>query len=229
MARVDFKVIRQKLNNVCTKALEATVGSVMTRTHYEITIDHLLATLMERPESDFVAILNHFEVSVPKLHTAINRALEDQKTGNSGRPQINPYLLTLLEDALLIATAEFGAGNIRSGAITLALIRTPDVAVLSDFTDELKKIKEDVLKKDFFAITADSRETERDFEGKAPGAATGSTEALDQFTTDLTEKARGGGVASPPSGSASRATTAWSPTNTSRRRSGSCTSCGARA
>jgi type VI secretion system protein VasG len=51
-----------------------------------------------------------------------------------------------------------------------------------------------VLKKDFFAITADSRETERDFEGKAPGAAVGSSEALEQFTTNLTERAKSGGV-----------------------------------
>ena len=196
MARVDFKIIRQKLNTVCTRALEAAVGSIMTRTHYEITIDHLVASLMERSESDFVAILNHFEVSVPKLHQGINRALEDLKTGNSGKPQLNPYLLTLFEDALLISTAEFGFTQIRSGAIALALIRNLDVAVLTDFTDELKKIKEDELKKDFYAITADSREQERaaDAAPGAPGAAAGpgTFEALGQFTTDLTAKAKEG-------------------------------------
>ncbi len=198
MSRIDARLLIQKLNNVCTKALEAAVGSAMQRTHYEITVDQYLASLIDKPESDAAAILKHFNVSIPKLQNGINRALEDLKTGNSGKPQWHPHLMQLLEEASLIGSLELGGTRIRSGAILLALVRNPDIAVLTDYTDELKSIKEPELKKDFHAITADSREQERAAEPGSPGAkpasAGGPGEALQQFTMDLTARAREGRV-----------------------------------
>lgn len=197
MSRIDPKLLIKKLNAACTRALEASVGKCMSRTHYEITVDQFLATLMERPDSDVIAIFKHFEVNVPKITSAINRALEDFRTGNSGRPQWHPYLVDWLEAASLAATLELNAQKIRSGALLMALVRSPNLAVFTDFTDELTKIKDDVLKTEFAAITNDSAENEyAAAEGGAPRpvGASGVGEALEQFTYDLTAKARAGRI-----------------------------------
>ncbi|MCH8806947.1 MAG: type VI secretion system ATPase TssH [Planctomycetes bacterium] len=198
MSRIDAKLLIQKLNNVSMRALEASVGTCMTRTHYEVTIDQYIATLMDRSDSDVAAIFKHFKINVAKLTNGIVRALEDLKTGNSGKPQWSPYLVDLFEAASLVSTLELGGTKIRSGALLIGLLRKPEVAVLTDYTDELNKIKEDELKKDFFQICDDSRENEVAEKPGAPGAAPsgapGTSEALSQFTTDLTAQAKEGKI-----------------------------------
>ena len=52
MARIEAKLLIKKLNTACMRALETPVGTCMSRTHYEVTIDPYLATLMARPDSD---------------------------------------------------------------------------------------------------------------------------------------------------------------------------------
>lgn len=199
MARIDPKLLIKRLNPICTRALEASVAACVQRTHYEVSVDQFLLSLLERPDADLPLIFKHFDVSVPKVVAAINRALEDLKTGNSGKPQWSPYLVDLLEAASLAATVELGGTRIRSGALLLALVRNPSIAVLTDFTEELGKLKEDVLRGDFAKILAESAENEG--AGAAAGApagaragAAGPGEALEQFTFDLTAKAKAGKI-----------------------------------
>lgn len=197
MARIDPKLLIKKLNPICTKALEASVAACMQRTHYEVSVDQFLLSLLERPDADIPLIFRHFDVSAPKVVAAINRALEDLKTGNSGKPMWSPYLVELLEAASLAATVELGGTRIRSGALLLALVRNPSIAVLTDFTEELGKLKEDVLRGDFVKIVGESAENEGAAAGAPPGAragAGGPGEALEQFTFDLTAKAKAGKV-----------------------------------
>jgi type VI secretion system protein VasG len=80
----------------------------------------------------------------------------------------------------------------------LALLAQPDLARLArESAGELTKISPDSLKKDFRDITAGSSEDapqadERTGGESAPGPMGGKTPALDQFTIDLTQRARDG-------------------------------------
>jgi len=197
MAHVDMKLLRQQLNNVCIRALEAAAGACINRTHYEITIEHMLAPLLDVGSSDLMCICDHFKVDVSKLRQALNRSLEDLKTGNSGRPQFSPFLADWLSEAWQIASLELSLPKIRSAALVLALVRNPSRAYFTDYTEEFNKIVENELKTKFIDITGESSEIEVAVPGERPAAAPGVAgvgDALSQFTYDLTARARDGNV-----------------------------------
>ncbi|MFH1749181.1 MAG: type VI secretion system ATPase TssH [Planctomycetota bacterium] len=200
MANVDMKLLRQQLNNICTRALEAAAGHCISRTHYEITVEHLLAPLLDMGSTDLMCVCDHFKLDVSKLRQAINRYLDELKVGNSGRPQFSPFLADFLGDGWQISSLELSQPRIRSGALILSLLRTPNRAYFTDYTDELNKINTNDLKTKFLDITGASNENEA-VGAQAPGAPgaaapgmAGAGEALAQFTYDLTAKARDGKV-----------------------------------
>ena len=46
MQVVDFAPLVSRLNTSCRGALENAAGTCLSRTHYEITVEHLLARLL---------------------------------------------------------------------------------------------------------------------------------------------------------------------------------------
>jgi type VI secretion system protein VasG len=199
MANVDMKLLRQQLNSVCVRALEAAAGTCINRTHYEITIEHVLAPLLDMGNSDLLCVFDHFKVDVSKVRGAINRCLDELKIGNSGRPQFSPFLADWLSDGWQISSLELGQRNIRSGALVLALVRNRNRAFFTDYTDELSKVVEGDLKARFGQITSASTENQAAAQPGAgvPGLAAGPAgtgEALAQFTSDVTQRARDGKI-----------------------------------
>jgi type VI secretion system protein VasG len=198
---VDMKALRQQLNPVCTKALEAAASACIGRTHYEITIEHVLAQLLDAGACDLLCVCDHFKVSVSSLRAALNRCLDELKVGNSGRPQFAPSLAEWLAEGWQIASLELGQRNIRGAALALSLARNPGRAYFADYTDEWKKVSENELRTRFADITAASNENPA--AGTAASDATtpagraaapGNPEILAQFTYNLTDKARAGKV-----------------------------------
>ncbi|TWT41857.1 Chaperone protein ClpB [Phycisphaerae bacterium RAS1] len=196
---VDMKLLRQQLNNTCIQALEKAAGICIARTHYEITVEHFLAPLLDVGNSDVLCIADFFKMDVSKLRGAINRCLDEVKTGNSGRPQFSPFLADWLSDGWQVASLELGQQRIRSGALILALLRNSTRAYFTDYTDELKKVVEGDLKSKFKDVVGASIENQAApgagaGPGGMPAAAGGSPEALTQFTWDVTAKAKSGKI-----------------------------------
>ncbi len=197
MSSVDMKALRRQLNNCCVRALETAAGTCINRTHYEITIEHMLAPLLDTADCDLACVFAHFGVDSAKVRQAINRCLDELKVGNSGRPQFSPFLADWLADGWQVSSLELALPKIRSGALLLALLRNPTRAFFTDYTDELDKINAGQLKTRFAQITANSSEQETGPAAEAPATATtaaGPGEALAQFTYDLTARAREGRV-----------------------------------
>src|SRR5262245_38802209 len=153
---VDMKSLRQQLNPVCLRALEAAAGMCIQRTHYEITVEHMLAALLDMGSTDLVCICDKFKVDVSKLRSALNRCLDELKIGNGGRPQYSAFTADWLSQGWQVASLELGQRGIRSGALVLALVRQPDRAFFPDYLEEWKQINEYELKKGFGEITAAS-------------------------------------------------------------------------
>jgi type VI secretion system protein VasG len=196
MAGIDLKQLVSKLNEPSRKALEAAAGLTLSRTHYNIEIEHWLHTLADRPDGDVAAILRHYEIDPGRFIVDLNRALEKMKTGNGRAPALAPELVELLKQAWLLASLEYGQTAIRSGHLLWALLADEALARHArDASGQLLRIPPDLLKRDFAAITDASSETAplaaADTAAAAPRAASG---ALDQFTIDLTAQARAGQI-----------------------------------
>ena len=64
---VSLKSLIGKLNDTCRNALEAAAGLCLTRTHYDVDIEHLFLKLSEVQDTDFQRILRHCEIDQSRL------------------------------------------------------------------------------------------------------------------------------------------------------------------
>jgi type VI secretion system protein VasG len=203
MAAIDLKQLVGRLNEPCRRALEAAAGLTLSRTHYNVEIEHWLLKLAEPADGDMTAILRHYEIDQGRFVTDLNRALEKLKTGNSRAPSLAPDIVELGKQAWLLGSLEQGATRIRSGHLLWALLADETLARRArEASGQLLKINPDLLKRDFAAITAHSAEAVDAAQEAASGEAAGEgapmaargTGALDQFTTDLTAQAKAGKI-----------------------------------
>jgi type VI secretion system protein VasG len=201
---VSLKSLIGKLNDPCRVALEGAAGLCLSRTNYDVDIEHLFMKLVEMNDTDVARILRHYEVDTARLTKDLTRALDRLKTGNARTPALSPRLPRLIEDAWLLASIEYGAAKVRSGHFLLALLTNEDLARLArEISREFELISVEALKKSFADITAGSAEdkaaTKADgqaIDAAAPvaGGLPGKTQALDQYTIDLTARARRGDI-----------------------------------
>src|SRR2546430_16647381 len=117
---VNLKSLIGKLNDTGRKALEAAAGLCVTRTHYDIDIEHLLLKLVELDNTDIQKILRHYEVDHARLTRDLTRALDRLKTGNARTPAFSPRIPRLVTEAWNLASIEMGANRVRSGHLLSA-------------------------------------------------------------------------------------------------------------
>ncbi|MGO9272165.1 MAG: type VI secretion system ATPase TssH [Terriglobia bacterium] len=200
---MNLKALIGKLNDSTRGALEAAAGLCLARTHYDIEVEHYLMKLLDSSSNDAASIFRHFEVDGSRLSGELARALDRLKAGNARTPALSPTLIKMMTEAWTIGSIDYGAGQIRSGFTILALATNDElVRLMRDVSREFQKIQTEALRKDFISIVSSSSE-----EAQAAAAATagpsipsagprasGKTPNLDQFTVNLTEKAKTGTV-----------------------------------
>jgi type VI secretion system protein VasG len=198
---VSLKSLIGKLNDTCRGALEAAAGLCLTRTHYDVDIEHLLLKLCEAQDTDVQRLLRHYEIDQTRLSRDLTRALDRLKTGNARTPALSPRIPHLISEAWTIASIDFGASKIRSGHLLLALLENEELARLArESSDVLRQISAEDLHKHLPDLVAGSAEDKAAAQAAAPettqpGVAVGSkTPALDQYTIDLTARARQGDI-----------------------------------
>jgi len=202
---LNLKSLIGKVNDATRTALEAAAGLCVSRTHYDIEIEHFLLKAIDSSDNDISYILRQYGVDKSRLTTELQRSLDRLKTGNARSPAFSPQLVKMLTEAWTIATIEYDAGQVRTGFALLALITDSELSrLIRDVSKEIQLIPPEALRKDFFAVTEKSRETSSSLSTAAPGApaaagapgrpVSGKTPHLDQYTENLTVKAKSGKI-----------------------------------
>ena len=203
MVTLDLKSLIGRLDEHCRRALEAAAGLTMSRTHYNVEIEHWLVKLADGTDTDFAAIFRQYDIDHGRFVADLNKALDRLKTGNSRAPGLAPDVVDTAKQAWLLASIEQGLARVRSGHVLLALLADETLARRArDASSQLLKIQPDVLKRDLVTITAGSIESSTPM--AADGAAPATDEngvprpagsgALDLYTYDLTDRARKGKI-----------------------------------
>jgi type VI secretion system protein VasG len=196
MVNVDTKSLLLHLNDFCTNILQAGAGLCVSRTHYEVSVEHFILKLMEDSRSDVSMICQQFDIEPGLVQKKIGRTLEEFKTGNSGKPVFSPRLLDLFQDGWMIASIELEENKIRSGAILLALLSRPLSYVTGNYADILKTINKDTLVSKFWSITKESAESVSTKEAAARGGTAAPSKGKDtfisRFCNNFTQKAAQG-------------------------------------
>jgi type VI secretion system protein VasG len=201
---VNLKSLIGKLNDPTRAALEAAAGLCLSRTHYNIEVEHLLTKLLDSSDNDVARILRHFGVDASRLAGELTRSLDKLKSGNARTPAISPTVLNMMTEAWTVGSIDFNAGQIRTGFLILALATHEDLArLMREISREFQKVQVEDLKKNFASIVAGSAEDAVTATAEQAAAAAGApgtprpggkTPNLDQYTIDLTQRAREGKV-----------------------------------
>ncbi|HAJ80206.1 MAG TPA: type VI secretion system ATPase TssH [Fibrobacteres bacterium] len=191
----DIPKLLEKLNDYCQSTLATGVGVCVSRGHYEVRWEHLLMEFIDRNDGDIPLILRQFEVDLSHLKKSVTLELENLRTGNTGKPLFSPPLLDEMEYAWGLASLDLGLSSITSGALFLAALERGQMA-MSSYSDLLRGINVETLKKDFFTITKTSVEQagKSGAPGATSGAAGGKGDVLEQFCTNFTQQARDGKI-----------------------------------
>jgi len=158
---LNLKSLIGKLNDQSRAALEGAAGLCLSRTHYDIEVEHFLSKLLDSSANDFACIMKHFEIDKSRLTAELTRSLDKLKSGNARTPAISPTVMKMLTTAWTIGSIDFNAGSVRTGFIVLAMVTDEELSrMMRDISPrEFPKINADALKKDLLAICALSQET----------------------------------------------------------------------
>jgi len=190
---VDPRALVGRLNHDTRNALEGAAGLCVSRTHYDVEVEHFLSKLLDDTSNDAAQILKHFEVDRSRLAKDLTDSLDSLKTGNPRTPALSPKLVDLLSNAWLVCSLEQRSHQVRTGHTLLALVTDADLRRLATgISREFENVSAEELKGNFGAIISKSSEEEElDAEPDAPGAPGKPTKTpkLDQYTHNLTERA----------------------------------------
>ena len=206
---INLKTLIGKLNETSRTAATRAASICVSLGQFEVDLEHLFLALLEQPKSDFSIIARQSGISVSMLEADLQSEVTRLKAGNSRTPVFSARLPKLFEHAWLIASLDIQTGciaEIRSGHLLQALLTDPELSQLAYRGSKLfDKFDVEQIKHNLDKIAAGSQEAVSrgaavqaeegaDPVGEMTAQAATKTPSLDQFTTNLTQRARDGKV-----------------------------------
>jgi len=205
---INLKTLIGKLNDTSRAAATRAASLCVSLGQYEVDIEHLFLALLEQPRSDVALIARQCDISISQLEADLRAEVGRFKNGNTRTPVFSARLPKLFENAWLIASLDLQddtLAQIRSGHLLQALLTDSELSQLAARSSRLfARFDLEQIKHNLDKITAGSEETPvarsaavdegGDPVGELQARAASKTPALDQFTTNLTQRARDGKV-----------------------------------
>ncbi|MFT6986136.1 MAG: type VI secretion system protein VasG [Psychromonas sp.] len=201
MITIDLKSLVGRLNETSRNALEGAAGLCLSRTHYNVEIEHWLLKLLEVPDSDLLAIFDKFDIDLGRIHQDLNRELDRIKGGNTRAPALSPTIVDISKNAWMLASVEYGQPVATSAHILTAIMLDDTLRQSTGaLSGELKKINPESLREITRAIVGTTAESISSVMGDtssgtpSASAVPSKTPSLDKFTVNLTEDAKKGKI-----------------------------------
>jgi len=204
MAPINLKALIGKLNGVCTRCLEGAAGLCMSRSNYNVEVSHWLLKLLETSNTDVHAILKAFAIDASRVTADCMKSIDKLKTGSSSQPLLSEQTVALAREGWVKGSIDYSAGKTRSGHLLLAMLTDQSLSQIArSISGEFAKISPESLAKDLLTIVSDTVEAGSDVvtssggtssSGGAPNGGPTQTPNLDQYTVDLTARARDGKI-----------------------------------
>lgn len=206
---INLKTLISKLNDTSRAAATRAASLCVSLGQYEVDVEHLFLALLEQPKSDLALIARQSDISITQLEADLRAEVARFKNGNTRTPVFSARLPKLFENAWLIASLDLqddAHAQIRSGHLLQALLTDTELSQLAARSSKLfARFDLEQIKHNLDKITAGSEETPvarpaaaadegGDPVGDLQARAASKTPALDQFTTNLTQRARDGKV-----------------------------------
>src|ERR1700710_2258798 len=73
MGSVNVKSLVGKLNDICRRALDDAAGLCVSRTHYNVEVEHWILRLLDMPNTDLLTTLAYFGADPVRLKKDLTR------------------------------------------------------------------------------------------------------------------------------------------------------------
>ncbi|WP_339352249.1 type VI secretion system ATPase TssH [Acinetobacter beijerinckii] len=200
----NLKVLIKKLSPATRIALEKSANYCINQLNYEIEIEHILVELINQEEkNDLHILLKNNNILSDELINDLKESISQLPKGNNRTPIFSKSIIRLLEQSWLLASADNNP-VIRSSHLLIALLTAPDLQQMAFRASSLfELIPIDTIKHKFLDICKNSNEQSA-LETQTTSVSQHGTDisnpspvkspALDQYTINLTEKAKKGQI-----------------------------------
>lgn len=206
MAEISRVALFGKLNALCYRAIEGSTVFCKLRGNPYVEMVHWLHQILQLQDSDVHRLVRHYELDAAVLARDLTAALDRLPRGATSVTDLSSQLEETVERAWVYATLMFGESQVRSGHLLFGMLKTANLRnALYAVSRQFERIKAEDLSERFASLLKESPEAKLGasdgFAASAvPGEASGALapaqmgrqEALNKFTTDLTEQARSG-------------------------------------
>ena len=201
MPAISPKALIGALNPTCRRALEAALGLCVARTHFHTELEHWLLALLDAKAGDLPKVLSHYDADPNQVRRELDRALATFKTGNGRTPDLSPDIFDLVRESWVLASLGLGSPAVRSGHVLSTLLSDRNLGPRIKLTiPELAKVPAEKLGTELGGLLANIESEENApapgplGSAPAPGTANAQTPSLDQYTVNLSERAKKGEI-----------------------------------
>jgi type VI secretion system protein VasG len=209
MAEIKRTALFGKLNSIAYKAIEGATVFCKMRGNPYVELVHWVHQILNTSDSDLHRIIAKFGIDQSRLAADLMAALDKLPRGATSISDFSPHLEEAVERGWVYASLLFNDSQVRTGYLVIGILKTPNLRhVFTGMSPQFGKINVEELSDTFAPTVAGSPEDSLTSQagqvggGVAPGEASGAMapasmgkqEALNRFSTDLTEKARKGEI-----------------------------------
>lgn len=207
MAEISRVNLFGKLNPIAYKAIESATVYCKLRGNPYVELVHWLQQILQLQDSDLHRIIKYFDLNPSSLAKDLTDSLERLPRGASSISDLSAHIEDSVERGWVYGSLVYGDSKIRLAYLILGILKTRELKhALVSISKEFDKIKTEQLGDDLLSIVEGSPEDKSlandgtNLSSASPGEASsaiapaemGKQDALNQFTTDLTEQARNG-------------------------------------
>nr|WP_321483153.1 type VI secretion system ATPase TssH [uncultured Cohaesibacter sp.] len=208
MSEISRMALFGKLNQLGFQSIESATVFCKMRGNPYVELVHWIHQILQLQDSDLHHLINHYELDAARLAGDVVRNLDSLPRGATAISDLSPHLEEAVERAWVYASLLFGASQVRTGYLLFGVLKTSSLRRLMEaISPQFSKVDVDHFSKRHQDILAGSPEDKMSATDRSGGhdieqgqtsnaipAQLGGGDALSQFCSDLTEKARQGEV-----------------------------------
>ncbi|HHC7354688.1 TPA: type VI secretion system ATPase TssH [Vibrio campbellii] len=194
MTQVTLTNLVAKLSPELKRALEASAGAAMNQGVAAIEPEHWLLTLLNQQDAHLKTLIESQKINLDQLASELANRIERLPKVQDSQPTLSHVLTELLKDAWMIASVNYGHGEIISLHLVQALLQQNVMGVSSNNLESLQNVSTESLQ-GLINKTPVKRATQQST-GEASSAANtaSANDALSKYTINLTQQAIEGNI-----------------------------------
>ncbi|MFS1950004.1 type VI secretion system ATPase TssH [Vibrio lentus] len=193
MTQVTLTNLVGKLSPELKQALEASAGAAMNQGVGAIETEHWILQLISQKDAKLMALCESQKLSLDALVNELTKKISMLPKGNEGQPTLSHSLTELIKDAWMIASVNYGHGEIISLHLIQALMQQNVLGVSTLQLETLSSVSLESLQ-GLIKKTPIARNSAAPSANGTVDTTPAGNDALSKYTVNLTQQAIDGNI-----------------------------------